>query len=65
MAYLNIKTFFVGISALRGAAALRSRPCRTAGISPRACKDFDFDYSRSKASLAKGDEILVSTPDGN
>lgn len=60
-----MKTFFVGIKALRGAAALRSRPCRTAGISPRACKDFDFDYSRSKASLAKGDEILVSTPDGN
>ncbi|KAJ4801845.1 auxin canalization protein (DUF828) [Rhynchospora pubera] len=50
-------------TSLRGAAALRSRPCRSAGISPRAHKDFDFDYSRSKASLAKGDEILVATPD--
>ncbi|KAJ3677145.1 hypothetical protein LUZ60_002869 [Juncus effusus] len=52
-------------TSLRGVAALRNRPGhRSAVISPRSHKDLDFDYGRSKASLAKGDEILVATPDG-
>ncbi|EMS59402.1 hypothetical protein TRIUR3_24836 [Triticum urartu] len=61
---------------LRGAAALRGRRGGSGGHgqSERADQggtapwqddlDFDFNYARSKAALAKGDELFVAMPDG-
>nr|CAD1825581.1 unnamed protein product [Ananas comosus var. bracteatus] len=55
-------------AALRGAQTLRGRPGRGTRIkwsAPSSLYDeFDFNFGRRRASLAKGDEILVATPDG-
>uniref|UniRef100_A0A0D9W6R0 PH domain-containing protein n=1 Tax=Leersia perrieri TaxID=77586 RepID=A0A0D9W6R0_9ORYZ len=61
-------------TSLRGAAALRGRRGggsqneRTEHASSAALSrddlDFDFNYARSKAALAKGDELFVAMPDG-
>ncbi|TVU15373.1 hypothetical protein EJB05_38891 [Eragrostis curvula] len=64
-------------TSLRGAATLRGRRS-TGGVqsqSERAADragsarsqddlDFDFNYARSRAALAKGDEMFVAMPDG-
>uniref|UniRef100_J3LZ96 Uncharacterized protein n=1 Tax=Oryza brachyantha TaxID=4533 RepID=J3LZ96_ORYBR len=63
------------VTALRGAAALRGRRSggggsqneRTDQASSALSQedlDFDFNYGRSKAALAKGDEMFVAMPDG-
>ena len=61
---------------MRGAAALRGRRGGSgrhgqsergdqAGSAPwQDDLDFDFNYARSKAALAKGDEMFVAMPDG-
>lgn len=66
----------VELTALRGAAALRGRRGGSGGHGQgeRADQggtapwqddlDFDFNYARSKAALAKGDELFVAMPDG-
>uniref|UniRef100_A0ACD5V6F0 Uncharacterized protein n=1 Tax=Avena sativa TaxID=4498 RepID=A0ACD5V6F0_AVESA len=63
-------------TSLRGAAALRGRRGGSgrhgqsergdqAGSAPwQDDLDFDFNYARSKAALAKGDEMFVAMPDG-
>ncbi|KAF7017161.1 hypothetical protein CFC21_030640 [Triticum aestivum] len=63
-------------TSLRGAAALRGRRGGSGGHGQgeRADQggtapwqddlDFDFNYARSKAALAKGDELFVAMPDG-
>ncbi|XP_040379516.1 VAN3-binding protein isoform X2 [Oryza brachyantha] len=62
-------------TSLRGAAALRGRRSggggsqneRTDQASSALSQedlDFDFNYGRSKAALAKGDEMFVAMPDG-
>ncbi|XP_020082827.1 VAN3-binding protein-like [Ananas comosus] len=55
-------------TSLRGAAILRGRTGHREKIresSPTLLYDeFDFDFGRCRASLAKGDEIRVTTPDG-
>ncbi|RWW85627.1 hypothetical protein BHE74_00005674 [Ensete ventricosum] len=55
-------------TSMKGAATLRGRQGqrqKTKGSSPALlCDDFGFDLGRCRASLAKGDEILVATEDG-
>lgn len=65
------------MTALRGAAALRGRRSGGGGGGSQNERmdhassalsqddlDFDFNYARSKAALAKGDEMFVAMPDG-
>jgi hypothetical protein len=67
------------LTALRGAAALRGRRSSGGGGGGGSQNermdhassalsqddlDFDFNYARSKAALAKGDEMFVAMPDG-
>lgn len=67
------------MTALRGAAALRGRRSSGGGGGGGSQNermdhassalsqddlDFDFNYARSKAALAKGDEMFVAMPDG-
>jgi len=65
------------VTALRGAATLRGRRSTSGGghgqnerveHSGSALSqddlDFDFNHARSRAALAKGDEMLVAMPDG-
>uniref|UniRef100_A0A0E0KSC7 PH domain-containing protein n=1 Tax=Oryza punctata TaxID=4537 RepID=A0A0E0KSC7_ORYPU len=62
-------------TSLRGAAALRGRRSGGGGSQNERMDqassalsqddlDFDFNYARSKAALAKGDEMFVAMPDG-
>ncbi|CAL9083622.1 unnamed protein product [Musa textilis] len=55
-------------TSLRGVATLRGRQSHTKkikGSSPTLlCDEFEFNFERCRALLAKGDEILVATPDG-
>ncbi|OAY85714.1 hypothetical protein ACMD2_19153 [Ananas comosus] len=55
-------------AALRGAQTLRGRPGHGTRIKWSApsflCDEFDFNFGRCRASPAKGDEILMATPDG-
>ncbi|KAF0891818.1 hypothetical protein E2562_010998 [Oryza meyeriana var. granulata] len=61
-------------TSLRGAAALRGRRGGGGSQNERTDQassalsqedlDFDFNYARSKAALAKGDEMFVAMPDG-
>ncbi|WOL06450.1 hypothetical protein Cni_G15184 [Canna indica] len=55
-------------TSLRGVATLKGRQSqmeKLKGSSPKLLRDeFDFDFGRCRALLAKGDEILVATPDG-
>jgi hypothetical protein len=61
-------------TALRGAATLRGRRSCGHGQNERAEHagpalsrddlDFDLNHARSRAALAKGDEMLVAMPDG-
>ncbi|XP_010914065.4 VAN3-binding protein isoform X1 [Elaeis guineensis] len=56
-------------TSLRGAATLRGRPGQRERIketfTPKLVYDeFDFNFGRCSASVAKGDEIFVATPDG-
>ncbi|CAL9754697.1 unnamed protein product [Musa acuminata subsp. burmannicoides] len=55
-------------TSLRGVATLRGRQSHTKkikGSSPTLlCDEFDFNFERCRALLAKGDEILVATSDG-
>ncbi|XP_072979633.1 VAN3-binding protein [Typha angustifolia] len=55
-------------TSLRGAATLRGRPGhreKIKGNSPTLVHDeFELDFGRCRTALAKGDEILVATPDG-
>ncbi|KAL5215127.1 hypothetical protein ABZP36_004279 [Zizania latifolia] len=62
-------------TSLRGATALRGRrgggggsqnerPDQASSALSQECLDFDFNYARSKAALAKGDEMFVAMPDG-
>ena len=64
------------VTALRGAATLRGRRSSSGGHgqsergdhagSARSQDDLDFDFNhaRSRAALAKGDELFVAMPDG-
>lgn len=66
-------------TSLRGAATLRGRRCGSGGgghgpnergdhhTGPALSQDdldFDFNHARSRAALAKGDELFVAMPDG-
>ncbi|KAJ0960853.1 hypothetical protein J5N97_001258 [Dioscorea zingiberensis] len=59
-------------TSLRGAATLKGRPCHKEKIKSSSSStpitsfnEHDFDFGRCKASLAKGEELIVRTPDGN
>jgi hypothetical protein len=66
----------VRLTALRGAATLRGRRSGSGGhgqneraehAGPALSQDdldFDFNHARSRAALAKGDEMFVAMPDG-
>lgn len=65
----SIKGLIFDISALRGAATLRGRPGhrdRIKGSSTPALQfnEHYFDFGKCRASLVKGEELLVRTPDG-
>ena len=65
------------VTALRGAATLRGRRSASGGGHGQHERaehsgsslsqddlDFDFNHARSRAALAKGDEMFVAMPDG-
>ncbi|KAG8065181.1 hypothetical protein GUJ93_ZPchr0004g39115 [Zizania palustris] len=59
-----------GATALRGrrrgggGGSQKKRPDQASSALSHAYLDFDFNYARSRAALAKGDEMFVAMPDG-
>lgn len=65
----SIEFLIFDISALRGAATLRGRPGHRERIKGSSTPTLQFnehyfDFGRCRASLAKGEELLVRTEDG-
>ncbi|KAG8065180.1 hypothetical protein GUJ93_ZPchr0004g40129 [Zizania palustris] len=47
-----------------GGGSQKKRPDQASSALSHAYLDFDFNYARSRAALAKGDEMFVAMPDG-